>query len=106
MNCDDLYDGVFTCLRADELRRWDVLFNPVCQILDDPCALSARVISVQSSVGPRALGVDQKLWAFRPSGAMRGCEECGAGPGEPCDPVTCCALDALADAAEAARRNQ
>jgi hypothetical protein len=103
MILDDLYDGAFTYLRADELRRWDVLFDPVCQVVDDPCVLSANVVSVQSSTGPRAFGVGQDVWAFRPSSSTAGCDECGAGPEEPCNPGTCCALDTLADAAEAAR---
>lgn len=58
MNLDDLFDGVFTYLRADELRRWDVLFDPVCLILDDPCALSARV-SLDSELEQCSRLVDQ-----------------------------------------------
>jgi hypothetical protein len=106
MTLDDLYDGVFTYLRADELRRWDVLFNPVCQVLDNPCALSASVVSVQSSQGPRVFGVGKDVWVYRPSSPTTACDECGAEPGQPCNPGTCCALDTLADAAEAARACQ
>lgn len=102
----DLYDGVFTHLRADELRRWDVMFNPVCQVLDDACVLSASVVSVQSSQGPRVFGVGQNVWVYRPSGPTTGCDECGAEPGQPCNTVTCCALDTLADAAEATRAGE
>ena len=106
MTLDDLYDGVFTYLRADELRRWDVLVNPVCQVLDEPCALSASVVSVQSSAGARVFGVRQDVWVYRPSSSATECEECGAEPGRPCNLVTCCGLETLADAAEAARARQ
>ncbi|MDN3359284.1 hypothetical protein [Actinomadura sp. DC4] len=103
MTFDDLYDGVFTHLRADELRRWDVMFNPVCQVLGDPCVLNTSVVSVQSLQGPRVFSVGQDVWVYRPSGPTTGCDECGAEPEQPCNPVTCCALDTLADAAEATR---
>ena len=103
MQSEDLFDGVFTFQRADELRAWDVLFDPVCQVLDDPCGLSTRFVSVQSSVGPRVFDVGRDVWIYRPSNSVAGCDECGAEPGQPCNPSTCCALGMLADAAEAAR---
>lgn len=106
MNLDDLFDGVFTFLRADELRRWDVLFDPVRQVLDDPWALSFTCVALKSSAGPEAYGADDLLWVYRPSASEAGCDDCGADPGEPCNPVTCCALETLADAAEAARARQ
>jgi hypothetical protein len=106
MNLDDLFDGVFTFLRADELRRWDVLFDPVRQVLDDPRILSSKVVALQSSAGPQEYGADALVWVYRPEASERGCDECGAEPGQPCNPVTCCALETLADAAEAARARQ
>ena len=106
MKPGDLFDGVFGFLRAEELRPWDVLFDPVCQILDEPCVVSAEVVSVRSSVGPQVFGVGRDVWVYRPSNSMVACDECGAEPGQPCNPSTCCALGVLADAAEEARARQ
>lgn len=105
MTSNGLY-GTFSDLRPGELRRWDVLFEPSCQVLDEPSGTSSGTIAVRTSVGVQRYGTDELVWAFRPTNADVGCDECGAGPGVPCNPMTCCALALLSDAAEAAREDR
>jgi hypothetical protein len=103
---NDQFDGSFAYVRAGDLRRWDVLFAPVRQITDEPSKEDAAIIAVQTSIGPQWYDADVLVWAFRPADPQRGCDECGADPGAPCNPVTCCALAMLEDAAEAAREER
>ena len=105
MTFNDL-DGTFTHRCPGELRRWDVLFDPPCQVLDEPSATVAGTVAVRTSAGERRFGTDEPVWAFRPANADVACEECGADPGVPCNPTTCCALAMLKDAAEAAREDR
>jgi hypothetical protein len=103
MCLDDHLDGVFTYVRADEVRRWDVLFNPVRQVVDDAMGTGPKTVEMETATGPQEYGSDALLWVYRPSNTETSCDECGAEPGVPCNPTTCCALDMLADVAEAVR---
>lgn len=106
MSIKDQFDGTFTYLRARDLRRWDVLFDPVRQIVDEPSEEDAAIIAVQTSIGRQRYGADVPVWAYRPADPQRSCDECGADSGVPCNPVTCCALALLEDAAETAREER
>ncbi|WP_329260864.1 hypothetical protein OG417_25200 [Actinoallomurus sp. NBC_01490] len=105
MYSNDHLDGVFGYVRADELRRWDVLFAPVRQVVDDPSAADPKTVEVETAIGPQEYGSDTLLWTYRPNSTNTGCGECGAEPGVPCNPMTCCALEMLADLSERVREH-
>src|SRR5919198_5388377 len=100
MHTSDQFDGTFDHRQAGDLRRWDVIFGPVRQVLG-VAAIPARGVCVRTSVGCEQHAAAEQLWSFRPNRpGADGCPQCGAEGGEPCDVTTCLGLAALEDAAE------
>ncbi|WP_329240303.1 hypothetical protein OG417_40005 [Actinoallomurus sp. NBC_01490] len=99
----DHLDGIFGYMRADELRPSDVLFDPARQVVGDPLKTGPKTVEVKTTTGPHEYGSDTLLWVYRPAKTHMSCGECGAEPGVPCNAMTCCALEMLADVAEAVR---
>jgi hypothetical protein len=102
MHMIDQFDGTFDHRQAGDLRRWDVIFGAVRQVLD-VTAVPACGVCVRTSVGCEQHAAAEQLWSFRPDRlGADACPQCGAEAGEPCDVTTCLGLAALEDAAEQA----
>jgi hypothetical protein len=58
---DHLLDGAFAYLRARELRQWDVLFNPVRQVVGDPMDTGPETVEVETTTGQHECASDVLL---------------------------------------------
>jgi hypothetical protein len=96
----DQFDGVFTEIAGRELREKDVILGPARWLTAVAADPETGGIVVDTTIGQEIIDADATVRVFRPNApADAECPDCGAGPDEPCDPVTCMTYTALDDAA-------